>query len=260
VRSGIATDQFGDVWLTTDQDVRMFDGRDWRVFNDEDMGMPPPEMDDFFKSYWVEHIATTGEVWVGRCDWGGPGPFGGGGVRKFDGQSWGTVGSGVESGCVTVIREGPLGNVWVGREAELWRYNPIDQDWMELLLPDPPEDSGVRYGFFINITIDPAGNPWPELEICGGASCLNGEVLYHFQDGEFRQVGDVSEGVSRDLLFDDAGTPWLITGGVIYRVVAGTPQYVTELNVLSATTDQVGQIWLVAQGTGAPSLWKLEMD
>lgn len=258
VRGGITSDQFGYVWLTTDQDVRMFDGSAWQVYNDEDMGMSPPGMEDLFKSYWVEHIAATGEVWVGRCDWGGPGPFGGGGVRKFDGQSWETAGSQVDAGCVTVIREGPSGNVWVGHENGLLRYNSSEKDWVEFPLPEPPEESGVRYGFFINITIDAEGNPWPELELCGGASCYNGEVLFQLQDGEWRQIGEVSEGLSRDLLFDESGTPWLITGGAIYQVVDASPEYVTELNVLSATTDRAGQIWLLAQGRGAPSLWRLE--
>ncbi len=258
VKSGVVSDGYGNIWLTTEQDVRMFDGQRWQVFKDEDMGMPSPQMEDHFTSYQVASITSSGQVWVGRCDWVSEGPAGGGGVRKFDGQSWQTAGTPFESGCITAIQEGPDSDIWVGQEATLWRYNPAINKWVDFYPPAPPEERGTRYGFFVNITIDPTGNPWPELEICSEASCLNGEVLYQFKDGEWIQVGEVSEGLSRDILFDTKGAPWLITGGKIYRVMDDTLNYITELNVLTTTTDHTGQIWLVAQGIGPPSLWKLE--
>lgn len=70
-------DGMGRFWFSTYQDVRVFEDGRWRVFTTNDMGMGPAEFEDLIPEFNVTMMKDTGNVWVGECNWGGPGPFGG---------------------------------------------------------------------------------------------------------------------------------------------------------------------------------------
>ncbi|MFQ5410624.1 MAG: two-component regulator propeller domain-containing protein, partial [Anaerolineales bacterium] len=142
---GVHTDAAGRVWLATWDDVRMFDGRRWTVYAPQDMGMAAPEDPDYFTPYALEVAHQSETLWVGRCDWGGPGPVGGGGARWWDSAAWQGADSPVAEGCVLAIQEDNQGRVWVGVDADLWRYDPVAGEWQRFA---PPESSeGYRFGY-----------------------------------------------------------------------------------------------------------------
>ncbi|MGC9358216.1 MAG: hypothetical protein ACP5GX_10120, partial [Anaerolineae bacterium] len=83
VNANLVTDATGQVWLATRADVRSFDGNRWQVHSLAAMGMAPPE-EEMLMEFTLLFAESANEMWVGECTWGGPGPFGGEGVRRFD--------------------------------------------------------------------------------------------------------------------------------------------------------------------------------
>jgi ligand-binding sensor domain-containing protein len=246
---GVHTDADGRVWLATDQDVRAFDSAEWTVFSRKDMDMIPPSDADISTLFTLELVGQPGQIWIGECDWGGLGPVGGSGARWFDGQVWEGADSPAASGCVTAIQGDSLGRVWLGVDADLWRYDPATGDWTRFAPPQPPE--GYHFCNITDIALDPAGNPWPVFPLCGGASCTGKALHYRLQDGAWVQIGDISHYTNQILLFDGAGTPWLLGGGV-YRIEANQPVEppVAPLAVQAAGVDTEGRVWLAGWQAG----------
>jgi hypothetical protein len=251
------SDALGRLWFATSQDVRVFDGERWIVFSPEDMGMGPPVGEDLDIVFGVA-ILESGTVWVRECEWGGPGPFGGRGVRWFDG-SWHGADSPVASGCATAIAEDGAGNVWLGVEEYLWRYEPASGAWTEFAPPEPPIDG--RFGFLHNLAVDPSGDPWPMIVICGGASCYGSVALYRVRDGVWNQIGGVAEydGTQRGPLFGADGTPWVFWGWGVYRIVEDTPELMAPLYARSIVMDGSGRVWFLAWYEGRDWLWMLDI-
>lgn len=246
---GVLTDGAERVWLATEQDVRAFDGTRWTVFAAPDMDMTPPQDPGILTMFTLELVGEPGQIWVGECDWGGPGPLGGGGARWFDGQAWQGADSPVGSGCVVAIEEDSLGRVWVGLDADLWRYDPSADEWTRFGPPQPTER--YRIGYVTDIAIDPTGEPWPLFALCGGASCGGEQARYRLHDGAWAQIGDVSYGMDQTLVFDGAGTPWLLGGGM-YQVESNQPVEppISLLAVQAVTVDTVGRVWVAGWQVG----------
>lgn len=247
-------------WFATPQDVRAFDGSQWTVYTADEMGMAPPEYEDLIPQFTVT-ITKTGTVWVGECDWGGPGPFGGGGVRWLEGETWKGASSPVSSGCVSAIVEDHLGRVWAGVDSNLWRYDPAKVEWKEFSTPESPV-ADMRFGLIDSISVDPNNDAWPVFVLCGGASCFGNCVLYHLQEEQFTQVGEVGEYDSGywGPLFDAAGIPWLSWLGGIYRVTGDLPELVSPLMSRFGTEDNAGRVWFVASYEKMDRLWVLDNE
>jgi len=257
--SGGQSDGLGRLWFGTSQDVRVFDGERWIVIPPGGMGMGPP-MDEGLGEEFKVSVLSSGAVWVMECDWGGPGPFGGRGARWFDG-SWHGADAPVASGCATVIAEDDAGRVWMGVEESVWRYDPASSAWTEFAPPEPPIDG--RFGFLDHLTVDPSGDPWPMIVICGGASCYGKIALYHVHDGVWTQIGDVAEydGVQWGPIFAADGTPWVFwDDGSVYRIVEDTPELMSSLYARSAVVDGSGQVWFLAWHNGQDWLWRLDIE
>lgn len=255
---GARSDGSGRFWLPTAQDVRLFDGASWTVFTPQDMGMGEPPCEDCVPSFGVTVLKGSGEIWVAECEWSGPGPIGGRGVRWFDGQTWQGADSPVASGCATVIEEDSSGNVWLGVEAELWRYDPGAGDWTRFTPADEPPFGALRYGVVIDCVLDPFDEPWVTLRLCYGASC-DTDVLYHLRDGVWTQITqDPGYVVHNRLVFDATGTPWLFWQGGVYRVTGDVPQSLVDLFAQSVVVDASGQVWFVARYEGRDVLWTLD--
>jgi streptogramin lyase len=256
VRGG-RTDSLGRVWFATSQDVRYLQGNLWTVVTPQEMSMEPSTQEDLMPDYNV-FILEDGNIWVAECDWSGPGPFGGQGIRWLDNGIWKGKSSPVASGCATTIAEDSTGHVWAGVENSLWRYDPASDTWEEFTPPESPI-ADMRFGFVNSIAIDPDDSLWSILVLCGGASCFGNSVLYHLQDGTWNQIGEVSEfdyGYWGPL-FDVEGTSWVFWMGGIYRIQGDTPELVSPLAGRLGTVDGSGKLWLVAPYEGQDALWVL---
>lgn len=245
-------DGLGRFWLATSQDVRLFDGKRWTVFTPEDMGMGAVNDEIPWATFVLKVSKGTGDVWVGACYWGGPGPFGGQGVRWFDGQTWHGADSPVSSGCATVIEEDDLGNIWLGVDDTLWRYIPDSGNWTQFTPPESPVE-WTRFGFAHAIALDPSADPWPAMVLCG-ASCYGKIALYHIHDGVWTHTGAALEyyGVEppHQFVTDAAGQLWLFWAGGIYQIPGDMAESVIDLYIKSVTVDAAGQVWLVAWDAG----------
>ena len=246
-------------WLATSQDVRVFDGERWTVFTPEDMGMGEVGDEAQWATFALQVSQSTGDVWVGECDWCGPGPFGGQGARWFDGQVWRGADSPVGSGCVTVIEEDSAGRIWLGVDEILWRYDPASGNWTQFTPPEPPVE-WTRFGFAHAIALDQSDDPWPAMVLCG-ASCYGKIVLYHIHDGVWIQIGEALEfyGVEppHQLVTGADGQLWLFWEGGIYRVAGDVIEPVTNLYVQFVAVDATGRVWFVARDGGRDVLWVL---
>ncbi len=256
VRGG-KTDPLGRVWFATSQDVRFFEGNFWTVVTPQEMGMEPTRQEDLMPNYTV-FILKDGSIWVAECDWGGPGPFGGQGIRWLDNGTWKGKSSPVASGCATAVAEDSTGHVWAGVENSLWRYDPVSDTWEEFPPPESPI-ADMRFGFVNSISVDPDDTVWSILVLCGGASCYGNSVLYHLQDETWNQIGEVSEfdyGYWGPL-FDATGIAWIFWTGGIYRIQGDAPELVSPLAGRQSTIDGNGKLWLVAPYEEQDALWVL---
>ena len=265
---GVVSDAQGQVWLATEQDVRVFDGERWTIFTREAMGMPPAEWEDLLTEFTLTYVESQRQMWVGSCDWGGPGPFGGGGARWFDGQAWHGAESPMADGCVTAIAADAEGNVWVGMDHGLvYLFDQTSGAWHEFPLPEP---EAYRQGYPAALSLGPDGSPWLLSALCGGASCDATRALYHLQDDAWTEVsglrdypeGLIYQGPALPVLFDEAGTPWFFFGMMALRIADDRLEQppAAELNVWDAAVDEAGQIWAIANAKDdTPALWVLQV-
>ena len=243
----------GEIWITTDRDVRAFDGEKWEVFTYADISMTPPggDPDSVFSVFSLAE--TEGTIWIGECTFSGPGPAGGVGARWFDGLAWSGLDSPAASGCVTAIAIAPDSGVWLDIGPELYRYDLQRQAWRGWRLPEPP-DGATSFGEVSDITFDANGDPWLELTTCGGASCYRGYVRYHFEDGVWEQVGP-EIGTHSQLFFDEQGRGWLFGEGNVSLMGIDLPVHAPTIEAVAQ--DENGEIWIIAQIEEKRGLWRL---
>jgi ligand-binding sensor domain-containing protein len=246
------TDSRGNLWVSTSQDVRVFDGDSWLIYNNEDMNLPPTEIEDLRQGI-VLQVLENDYVWVGICYWGGPGPFGGAGVRWFDGQTWQGADSPTAEGCVTQIEEDGAGNVWVAVEDELWRYKPESEHWSQFRSPEPEEVQ--RYGFATEMVVHPDGDVWIILAECGGASCFGATVPYRVHNGQWEQFAERSEIGFQRLVLDGTGELWALWEPGISRIEADELTLAADLYTTRYAVDADGRIWIVTGIAAEQVLW-----
>lgn len=262
VQFGVVNDHLGQIWIATDEDVRVLAGGSWTVFGLADMGLEQMD-EDLWLDFTIADPARAAEVWVGTCIWAGPGPMGGQGVVRYDGVSWRRAGDEVASGCTAAIEEDGAGRVWIGLDEDLWRFDPQADQWDRFEPPAPTAGPGSFYNAVGAIMLDPIDEPWAEVLLCGGASC-GGEVLFHIHEGAWIQVADQDSHYTRKLLFDAMGTPWLFVEafdeGGIFRVEDDRLEKVSDLDIdaQSAILDAEGRFWFVVQLEEGNELWILE--
>lgn len=245
------------IWFATSQDVRMLDGEKWRVYSPSDMGMVQPEYEDLIPGFNMT-ILQGGRVWVTECDWGGPGPFGGRGIRWLENGTWRGAASLVASGCATALSEDGSGHVWTGVDKNLWRYDTISDAWTK---SDPPESplTDMRFGFIESLAVDSAGTVWAVFDLCGGASCYGYSALYTFYDGEWTLVGKPAQYDSYwGPIFEVSGSGWFAWEGGIYNVEEGRIELISDLKSRSGVLGRNGWLWFVAPVNGQDTLWVLK--
>jgi hypothetical protein len=255
---GLLTGSDGRIWLATNHDVRVFDGAEWLVFTLDDLDIPPPPDEYMPTAFKLKQVDESGQMWLGECTWGGPGPMGGGGVRWFDGQVWQGAESAVGAGCTIAIEEDNLGRVWVGVDADLWRYDSSTGDWTHFAPPEAPD--GYRFLYISEIVLGPDGEPWVVFPLCGGASCVGDGIRYRLHKGVWDQIGDVNPDERQVLAFDSVGTPWLLGKGVYRLDEDGSREPAAALLAVQAVSvDAEGTIWVAGwQEDTDMALWVLD--
>jgi hypothetical protein len=252
-RWSLTTDSNNQIWLSTNQDVRMFNGNRWTVYTLNDLGMPGPEIEDALFETKIAFLKTTNSIWVLNCYWVGPGPNGGGGARYFDGNNWIGSDSPVAQGCATTINEDRKGNIWLGLDNKLWKFNQPTGVWESYPAPKPPE--AIRLGYFTDMRLDPNGEPWPEMALCGGASCFVGSIRYHVtEDGKWQKIGNVFTDSSL-LFFDSVDQGWIFRSGSIFHVLENELEPIIDLPDLRVVSAPTGEIWVEGLYKGRNVLW-----
>ena len=249
----------GDIWLATEQDIRRFDGARWTLFTRDDMSMAAPETEDMFPEYVVAVLGTPPTLWAYGCDWGGPGPVGGPGARWLNGDTWRGADSPVASGCITHIVPDPAGRLWVARDTGLVRFDPATDEWEQFILPVP---AGVRgLGYTVELPLDPAGNPWPLMTTCGGASCEADTVRFRLAGGEWVLVPEPVEvyDYANQVVFDYGGRPWQFVMGGAFRMEEDAWVEVAQFGVGLTARDADGRLWVLGGPEEGPvGIWELQ--
>jgi len=256
VRGG-QTDALGQVWFATSQDVRAFDGDRWAVYTPQTMGMGPPEYEDLVARFRVA-VMSSETVWVSECDWGGPGPVGGGGIRWLEDGVWRGAASPVASGCATTLAVDSLGRIWAGVDSSLWCFDPASGMWQESGPPESPI-AGTRFGYVESLVVDQDDSAWATFSLCGGASCDVYRLLYRVREGVWTQVGGTG-GYDYEPwgpIFDPAGIGWLTWDGGVHRIQGDAAELASPLAGRSGILDDTGHVWFLARHEDRDALWVL---
>jgi hypothetical protein len=260
IKDGPITDQFGQLWIVTSEDLRVFDGHRWRRFIPKDLGLSHPlELDEgVLPNIHLKYLQITQELWLGSCNWTGAGPIGGQGVLRYDGRSWQGINEATSSGCTEVIVEDREGRTWFGLDGDVWRYDPNTGTQNKFVGPPSPfEDSGFFAGVRA-IALDAENIPWTDFLFCGGGGCGFGTILYHYENGEWIEI--IQEDFNyHELVFDQSGGPWLLTPGGIFEIVGNQLELFLELPIdpNSVVKSRGGQVWFLVKFGDVRQLWSL---
>ena len=259
VDPGILEDATGNIWVATAQDVRVLkDGR-WEVITPTVMKLNVGNVEDSYPSFTIGLV--DGEVWVGECDWSGPGPMGGSGIVRQTALGWQAVKIGnAGKGCVTKINQDTAGNTFIGIGNTLYWRLAGSSAWQSYK-PDVVQSTGgeVRPGYVLNAAVDPAGQVWATFSMCGGASCDTAESTYIIGGGGDELAYPPRDPFYQDLVFASNGDAWLMGNFTNPELVYGrTTTPVRELLTAAVAQDADGQIWVIGQSRTQVGLWKLD--
>jgi ligand-binding sensor domain-containing protein len=251
---GVVTDGQGQIWLYTERDVRMYDGEGWTVFSWDDLGLPTHPDDELFHNLNLFYLKDNDQIWITSCYLGGPGPFGGGGVRWFEKGVWKGGGTSVREGCALALVEDDNKHVWMGVDDVLWRFNHKTASWRRFFPPEPSES--LRFGAVREINFSPTGEPWVSYLLCGGASCGDYK-WFRYQGGDWIQFGEIQY-VPQTLVFDVSGDAWTFSQG-ISRIEDNQSVPMSDIVVEAVALDAEGGIWVVGHPFGGEmALWMME--
>ena len=252
-----------DVWLTTRQDVRLFDGQGWKVLDPGEMGMEETERVGLWTNLTLDVAEPGDTVWVGACDWGPPGPLGGQGIRWLEENRWRGKDSPVASGCATAFAVDDQGGVWAAVDEAIWRFDSKSRHWANWEPPAPPI-ADLRFGFAHALTADPSGGVWVTMVLCG-ASCYGQAALYRLDATGWRfAAGPVDYPgwlPPQGLATDQEGRAWLSWAGSLYGIGPGGARPVSGLGwVQGLIKDASGTLWMVADWKGESFLWTIGVE
>jgi hypothetical protein len=136
---------------------------------------------------------------------------------------------------------------------DLWRLAPARDVWEQFTPPVPPD--AARIGYTIDLAIDPDGNPWPRVSLCGGASCDTGALRYRFSDGRWTPIGEITDAYRRETILFQPPVAWLFELGEpwndnMVRVLTGQDvmlDLAEGFDVYAATIDADGRVWVVGK-------------
>jgi hypothetical protein len=260
IKDGPITDQFGQLWMVTSEDLRVFDGHRWTRFTPKDLGLSHPlELEEeVLPDMHLRNLKGSQELWLGSCNWTGAGPIGGQGVLRYDGRSWRGINVTTSSGCAEVIVEDREGRTWFGLDGDVWRYDPNTDTQIKFAAPPSPFEGSGFFAGVRAIVLDAENNPWADFLFCGGGGCGFGTILYHYENGEWIEI--IQEDFHyHELVFDQSGAPWLLTPGGVFEIVDNQLELFLELPIdpNSVVKSRGGQVWFLVQFGDVRQLWSL---
>lgn len=248
----------GTVWMAMAHDLRVFDGENWRLYTQEDMGFLPQEVEDLAAVYQIAIADDEAEAWVGECYYAPPGPMTGQGVRWFNGQIWQSVEPQIDLTCLSAMFVDSEENVWLASYNTIYQYKREDGSWSSYVLPDTLL-LGYSFSHPRHLIVDHVGDVWVIMQLCGGASCDGPANLYRIHDGEWSLIIEAEYWRSpyKQLLLDGSEHAWLFWEGTIYQLDGGSLTTIASISTLDADTSPDGQMWLLAAREGDIELWML---
>ena len=256
-------DQFGQVWITTSMDLRVFDGQGWVRYTPKGLGLSHPleAEENVLPNLHLKYLESSQELWLGTCNWTGAGPIGGQGVLRYNGYSWQEIDPAISSGCTEVIVEDSNGGIWIGLDGDVWRYDSKTGKLDQFPAPQSPHGGSSFFNGAGAIGLDSENNPWADLLLCGGGGCGFGTILYHFYQGEWIKIIE-EDFYYHDLVFDQSGMPWLLTPGGIYQIEDNQPELFLELPIIpnSSVINREGQVWFLVKQADEIQLWTMLPD
>jgi hypothetical protein len=242
----MVTDRAGRIWMTAYQDVRSFDGREWTVHSQREIGFEPYAETAQYNGFYFPALERDlqGNLWIGNCDSRGE-ELAGQGARWFNGATWQGNIEPTASGCVRDIAVDSEGNVWLGIDDLLWRFEPDKNEWTRFDLPEPPAD--MRIGWVEDIRFGPDGNPWLAVALCGGASCGSSYLRYQLQPERWVEVPQPDEFELYRLYFDPDGNAWLFSGERLFLVRGTSLEQVQDVDICTIAQDGSGWLYLAAR-------------
>lgn len=254
--------QSSHLWLDTLADIRYLENGVWTILPFADLGLAF-DPDASSPSWQLTFAAASQTTWLTMCNWGGPGPVPGGGVRWFDGNTWHGIDAPPADGCALQTKEDERGRVWITTQSALYRYDPAHQTWEHFDYPEPPEtiqdpNFSYRTGPPTQFELDSTGNGWMTFTICGGGSCGIPGFTYRFDETNQWQL-ILIEPIEYGLGLDGQGHVWLLWPQAMPLTTAN-PIEPLPFNITLTTTDMAGNWWVIGTSNGDTGLWVYPAD
>ncbi len=248
----------GNIWLSTDRDIRQFNGQRWRIYTATEMGLRLPYLAGVTTSLIVAPSAGNSNLWVGSCDWRDNLPTGGGSFRHYDGSRWTDASFPTPEACITSIAIAPEGAIWVAAENALFALDPGSQSWSNYPIPtqNNPHQQVV---YNSDLKIDPDGNAWLLANLGDGSGFIREKIRYLFRHEEWIETTRLPVTSEQRIFFVPPGDIWAFEPGKISQYQEGGGWMdIALLDFGPLSQDPYGAIWLVSSRTERPILWKAE--
>ncbi|MBP8000379.1 MAG: hypothetical protein KA314_23790 [Chloroflexi bacterium] len=253
----LLADPIKRLWLGTYEDVRYLENGVWTIRTFDELGLTlDPIMSD--PSLQMMFAAASQTGWLTMCNWGGPGPAPGGGVRWFDGLTWSGVDSPAGEGCAVQAKEDDSGRVWIVTQTALHRYDPANSSWTRLDYPTPPEsildpNATYRTGTPTQFELDRETNAWLTFSLCGGASCGIPGFTYWLDTSDNWNLL-FPEPVEFSLGRDAQGQLWSLSPQVA-PLTSNDLGETLPINLTLTSADEAGNWWAIGTVDGFTGLW-----
>jgi len=245
----------GQVWLTTASDVRVFDGKRWRIFTESESGIRYTRQAYVHTAIALAVNPNTGEAMAGTCDWRGSSMLDGGGIRRYDGAHWVDAGFPQENPCVNWLKAGSNGTIYASIGGSIWSYTN-DQGWGEL--PLPRLSSFQQYGSVEDMPLGTDQMPWPLVRILDRDGQLVERIRFRMINSEWQPVRYLDQISPQSLLFLPGGRVWALEQSAAYALLGSDEwQLQASFEFRAGASDPEGGIWLVSDvDQNNPLLWR----
>ena len=189
--SKVVIDKYNNKWIgSIDHGLMKFDGKDWTSYENAGI-LNSSRINDIL-------IDSKDRMWVATSF----------GLSSFDGITWQSYDDKLPSRTVTALEEDPSGNIWIGTDNGLVKYNNSSFQIFTSANSGFPEN---------NITCIAAGKNgdiWLGTGQSGIFSFINNKWnFYKFIEMDLSENGKISNFIV-DIIFDKNGTLWSYHKGI----------------------------------------------
>lgn len=244
-----------NIWLATSNDVRLFNGKTWRVFTATEIGIKLPFKVGVEPNFILAHNSLTGEIWAAACYWQGDQWVGGSSPYQFDGKRWYKIEFPIENVCVTQLTFDKNGNGFLTTPTTVWKYN--GKNWNEMNLPvfqEMPKNSTFK---IIQFALDSFENPWISVELTKENGIPDQFQIFQYKDTKFIKVSTL-EGISTPVLLLTAqNSAIFFTNKKVFQTTPAGIKLLSDKYFELIIQDPDGNIWLISDTKSRPLLWSL---